>query len=194
MTRNPDPPPGSAAPAGSAAPGWALTRLIKLHDAMRSDMAVLQRISTAAASGDSATAEAALRELSIRRPGWNLRRFCASFCGFVHEHHSVEDAIVFPMLLEHAGGDQPELAAVVDKLQADHLVLTGYLDEVERALAAGPDDPAARTAAVPAVERLSEHLHAHLAYEETQLAAALNAISRVVSEDQVPASPSAHLT
>jgi hypothetical protein len=106
----------------------------------------------------------------------------------------VEDAIVFPMLLEHAGGDQPELAAVVDKLQADHLVLTGYLDEVERALAAGPDDPAARAAAVPAVERLSEHLHAHLAYEETQLAEALNAISRVVSEDQVPASPSAHLT
>jgi hemerythrin-like domain-containing protein len=78
---------------------------------------------------------------------------------------------------------------VIDKLMADHRILTGYLDEVEKTLGALPGDAAARTAAAAAVERLAEHLEAHLDFEEGDLASALNMLSRVVSEGDFPAPP-----
>jgi hypothetical protein len=108
--------------------GWALARLIGLHDGMRNDLALLRR-AVAAATRDGAEADAAvaaLDDLSFRQPGWSLRTYCAEFCGFVHEHHSVEDAMVFPALLQQQGVKDPELRKVIDKLSADHRVLTGY--------------------------------------------------------------------
>jgi Hemerythrin HHE cation binding domain len=171
--------------------GWALARLIGLHDGMRNDLALLRR-AVAAATRDGAEADAAaaaLDDLSFRQPGWSLRTYCAEFCGFVHEHHSVEDAMVFPALLQQQGVKDPELRKVIDKLSADHRVLTGYLDEVERALGALPGDEAARERAAAAVARLSERLQAHLDFEEDNLASALNMLSRVVSEADFPAPP-----
>jgi len=172
-------------------PGWALTRLIEIHTAMRDDLALLRRaVAAITANADDADAVAeAFAVLSIRTPGWSLNRYCAAFCGFVHEHHSVEDSVMFPMLLEHGDGLQP----VIAKLRADHLLLTRYLDETERALTDLPGDAAATTAAVSALERLVEHLAAHLDFEEVSLTPALTALSTVVSEDDVPAPPADHL-
>jgi hypothetical protein len=158
---------------------------------MRNDLALLRR-AVAAATRDGAEADAAaaaLDDLSFRQPGWSLRTYCAEFCGFVHEHHSVEDATVIPALLQQQGVKDPELRKVIDKLSADHRVLTGYLDEVERALGALPGDEAARERAAAAVARLSERLQAHLDFEEDNLASALNMLSRVVSEADFPALP-----
>jgi hypothetical protein len=56
-----------------------------------------------------------------------------------------------------------------------------------------PGDAAAREAATNAVNRLSERLRAHLDVEERLLTPALNAVSLVVSEDDVPAPPPEHL-
>jgi hypothetical protein len=170
--------------------GWALTRLIGLHNGMRNDLALLRR-AVAAATEDGAeayAAAAALDDLSFRQPGWSLQAYCTEFCGFVHEHHSVEDTMLFPALQQQAG-QEPRLRGVIDKLMADHRILTGYLDEVEKTLGALPGDAAARTAAAAAVERLAEHLEAHLDFEEGNLASALNMLSRVVSEDDFPAPP-----
>jgi hypothetical protein len=172
-----------------SAPGWALTRLIQLHDGMRNDLALLDRIGAAVAAGDDAVAAADLDQLAIRRPGWTLPTFCAAFCGFVREHHTTEDEVVFPMLLHHADGRTGDLAAVVGKLKADHRVLAAYLDEANRAVGALPGDPPARAAAVRAIHDLAAHLGAHLDFEEERLAPALNAVSRIVSEDEVPAPP-----
>jgi len=174
--------------------GWALTRLIRLHQGMREDLALLGRVSHALRRGDDGAAARMLAGLSMSATGWRVRAFCAAFCGFVHEHHATEDAIVFPMVLRQ----DPSLRAVVDKLMAEHRELAGYLDEVEGAFEAlaghgaareAVRDAAPREAAVRAVEQLSVRLAAHLEFEERELAPALNAVSLVVSEDEVPPPP-----
>ena len=56
-----------------------------------------------------------------------------------------------------------------------------------------PADRASRTpspsCAAAAVERLAENLQSHIDFEERNLAPALNALSKVVSEDDVPPPP-----
>jgi hypothetical protein len=159
--------------------GWALRRLLDIHDGLRNDLARLRRAVAAATEDgqDVDAAAAALGGLSFRRPGWTLRRFCAGFCGAVHGHHATEDAVLFPMLLRRQGADGA-LGVVVDRLRAEHRALTGLLDAVEQALGALPGDAAAKAAATGAMARLSDQLEAHLRFEEEQLAPALNALSR----------------
>ncbi|HEY7483368.1 MAG TPA: hemerythrin domain-containing protein [Streptosporangiaceae bacterium] len=166
-----------------AEPGWALTRLIKIHDGMRDDLALLRRAVQAIAEDDRGMATAMLGSVSFREPGWSLRVYCAHFCRFVQDHHSVEDTMLFPVLLRDQLATNPGFAKVIELLAADHRALTGYLDNVERALRAAPDDENAGAAALGAIERLSDHLETHLAFEEETLAPALNALSAVVSED-----------
>jgi iron-sulfur cluster repair protein YtfE (RIC family) len=169
----------------TTAPGWALTRLLNLHQAIRSDLALLDEAVTAITDGGHDNVTAALTRLSVRAPGWSLREHCATFCTFVHEHHATEDAVMFPMLLRHDG----ELGEVVDRLKADHQDVARDVDEVLRTVGDLPGDAVAREAATNAVNRLSDRLRAHLDLEERLLAPALNAVSSVVSEDQVPAPP-----
>jgi iron-sulfur cluster repair protein YtfE (RIC family) len=167
--------------------GWALQRLIMVHDGMRDDLALLRRAVHAVTRPDQdvAAAVAALGEVSLGDPLWSLRRYCAHFCGFVHDHHSVEDSMLFPVLLANRRNREAGLGKVIEQLQADHRALALYLDDVERALTATPDDDEAKAAAIEALERLSEHLESHLAFEESKLAPALNALSAVVTEDDL---------
>jgi ABC-type transporter Mla subunit MlaD len=78
---------------------------------------------------------------------------------------------------------------VIDKLRADHRALAGLLDQAQRLVTALPGDAAARSAAAAAVDRLAENLQSHIDFEERNLAPALNALSEVVSEDDVPPPP-----
>jgi hemerythrin-like domain-containing protein len=119
----------------------------------------------------------------INQPHWALRRYCA---GFVHEHHTGEDGMLFPMLLGQQDG---RLTDVIGKLRADHRTLAGLLDEAQRLVAALPGDAATRSAAAAAVERLADKLQSHIDFEERNLAPALNALSDVLSEDDVPPPP-----
>jgi hemerythrin-like domain-containing protein len=155
--------------------GWALRRLLALHRSIREDLAVLRR-----AVGDG---EGAAR---VERVGMSLRSFCDNFCRFIHGHHSVEDTVMFPSVLQF-GGNGSDLQQVIDRLRAEHRTLSDYVDEVERTFGALPGDPAAMAAATAAVERLSEHLEAHLRFEEESLAPALNEVSRHVSPEDVDA-------
>ncbi|HZB29906.1 MAG TPA: hemerythrin domain-containing protein [Streptosporangiaceae bacterium] len=168
-------------------PGWALQRLIMVHDGMRDDLTLLRRAVYAATRPDQdvAAAVAALGEVSLGDPLWSLRRYCAHFCSFVHDHHSVEDSMLFPVLLANRRNREAGLEKVIEELQADHRVLARYLDDVERALTNAPNDDAAKAEAIEALERLSEHLESHLAVEEARLAPALNALSAVVTEDDL---------
>ncbi len=66
----------------------------------------------------------------------------------------------------------PDLAGVVDKLEADHRAISGLLDTVEEA-ARELDDEAqspARNDLVAALGRLSDDLLTHLALEEETIA------------------------
>ena len=179
--------------AGIPPQGWALTRLLQLHKGIRADVELLGRVGAAVEVGDDRGAQADLQRLTPRTPSWTLQTFCAAFCDFVAAHHTTEDALMFPMLLQHADGQFADLAQVIDKLKADHRALAGYLDRAQNAVAALPGDPATRSAAVHAVEDVARHLTAHLDEEEQRLAPALNAVSRVVPEHEVPPPPPEHL-
>lgn len=176
-------------------PGWALARLQEVHEGIRADLATLEQAVAALDGGrpDAEQAAAALADLSFRKPGWSLRAFCAEFCSFIHDHHAVENAVVFPSVLRFAG-DRPGIKETVARLRAEHQQLVAYVDEAEQAIAALPDTGAA-TAAQAVIGRLAAHLTAHLAYEEESLAEALNEMSRQVTPAQlgVPEPPPGHV-
>jgi hypothetical protein len=66
----------------------------------------------------------------------------------------------------------PELSAVVDKLEADHRTISRLLDDVEESAGKLDDATAnpARQRLVIALGRLEEDLLAHLAFEEESIA------------------------
>ena len=69
----------------------------------------------------------------------------------------------------------PELSAVVDKLEADHRAISSLLDDVEEAakrLDDAADNPA-RIQLVVALGSLSDNLLAHLAFEEEAIASTM---------------------
>lgn len=105
----------------------------------------------------------------------NLRGFgniCGRECSFLTFHHDAEERMVFPQL---AAQNIPGLTAVVDRLQAEHLVvheLLERLDATARTLRATPDaDQFAKVADV--FEQLVKVIQSHFGYEETELEAAL---------------------
>lgn len=175
----------------NAAPGWALRRLYAIHAELRTDLKHLNR-AVEAITQDGADVEAAMAEiqkLSFIGPEWTFRTFCEAVCGTVHEHHQTEDGMLFPGLLQLPGHDRDDLKALIKQLEAEHRTLSDYVGDVERALRALPGDEAAKSAAVEAMRRLSEHLTAHLDFEEEQLAPALNRFSELVPEKEVPSPP-----
>jgi hypothetical protein len=173
---------------GATEPGWALRRLVMLHDNIRDDLLLLRQLVVSIGQGQVKREETAavFGRLSFRERGWTLRTYCAGFCSFVHQHHTTEESVLFPMLLGQQNGN---LRDVIEKLRADHRVLAELLDDVESAVDVLPADPAATAAATEAIERLAEQLQAHLSFEERGLAAALEAMSLAVSEDDVPSPP-----
>ena len=123
--------------------------------------------------------KARLEELSSTSLLWRLRESCMQYCYFVHLHHNHEDAKWFPALR----GVNPELHPVIDRLEADHRLVSEYLDDVEEAAGRIVDDEPARADLVSRLRRLADHLLAHLDYEETNLAPTLRRI-RSWSQDR----------
>jgi iron-sulfur cluster repair protein YtfE (RIC family) len=158
---------------GEAPFGVLMHRQLKLvHQMLRSDLAVCRTLADAVASGaPAAEITEQIAALQTRSPIWTLQVNCLYHCRVVHAHHGLEDADMFPALRR----SNPELSAVVDKLEADHRAISDLLDDVE-ASAGELDDSAAnpdRRRLVTALSRLEEDLLAHLAYEEESIAATM---------------------
>jgi hypothetical protein len=149
-----------------------------VHDRIRSDIAQCRRLAADAATGADASAlRAGVDQVRSNGLLFQLRVNCLQACGFVHVHHRGEDAMLFPSVRTAA----PELNAVVDKLEADHRVVSDLLDEVEDAtnVATGTArDQKSRQRLVDALESLSAHLLEHLSYEEKMLAPVINSWKR----------------
>jgi hypothetical protein len=120
---------------------------------------------------DPAAVQAEVVSLQTGGPLWQLRVNCLRYCGFVHLHHRLESAELFPALRR----SNPALEPVVDKLEADHLRVSDLLDEVEaacRALSADDTTPA-RQRVAGALAVLATDLLAHLEFEEEQISPTL---------------------
>jgi hypothetical protein len=168
-TRSPNP---------ADSPGEALVLELKwVHDMIRADLRAVRQMAADLDSGRPADEIGAeLRSLAAASPLWQLKINCLQYCHFVHSHHHAESVALFPGLRRV----NPALDPVVDKLEADHLAISGRLNEVEAAARALTDeqDPAAREQLSQTMRRLSDELLAHLQYEEEEISGTLRTLSR----------------
>jgi hypothetical protein len=140
-----------------------------LHDMVRRDLQTCRDLAAAVLAG--ADVRVGIDNLQTNGPLFQLRVNCLQYCGFVHHHHALEDAMVFPAIRRAA----PDLGVTIDRLQADHRQVSGLLDEVDAAAddLDGSTTAPARQRLAGALTDLAGVLTEHLAFEETVLAPVL---------------------
>jgi hypothetical protein len=157
-------------PAGEA----LFQELLWVHGIIRSNLETITQLSDQVSNGvPLAQVRAQLDELASTSVVWRLRVNCLQYCHLVHHHHHLEDVALFPGLRRI----NPRLCPVIDKLEADHVVVARYLDEVEAAAARLSLEEAARAELAAALRGLAGHLLGHLDYEETNLAPTLRRLT-----------------
>lgn len=160
---------GKTHPRGEA----MLNELLFIHEMLRENLQVVATVSADVANGaalDTITEQ--IQALKSSSLVWRLRAGCIQYCHFVHGHHQHEDHLWFPTLRLL----NPALHTVIDRLQSDHKIVAQLLDNVETVAAQIVENDTARPMLVQALNKLSEHLLAHLAYEEANLAPTLRRI------------------
>ena len=103
--------------------------------------------------------------MTMRQNDWALGAYCQSYCRVVTTHHTIEDTSMFPHLRASDAG----LVPVIDRLEDEHHVIAGVLDDVDRALVAVVSEPDGLSRLREAVDLLSDTMASHLSYEERQL-------------------------
>ena len=139
--------------------------LLWVHGMIRRDLETVRGLAGAVTNGaPAAEVKGALNNLKTNGPLWKLKVNCLHYCRFVHSHHGAEDAMLFPALR----AANPDLAPVVDRLEADHRKVSILLDEVEAACRELDDEEesASRSSLAAALDDLAEHLLEHLGFEE----------------------------
>lgn len=156
--------------------------LIVVHDQYRAEMAEVRAALDAVRRGaaelgavnarasDIGAARTALQTMALRANDWALGGYCQAQCLSLTQHHGMEDDGIFP----HLRRSQPDLAPVLDRLGAEHLVIHDLLERIDDALvqlAQHPDDYAPIS---DAVDLLTDTITSHFAYEERELVAPLS--------------------
>jgi hypothetical protein len=145
-----------------------------VHGIIRSNLQTISNLVAQLYNGASAEQiRAQINELAANSALWTLRVNCFRYCDLVHTHHKIEDVALFPRLRRF----HPALTPVVDKLEADHVVVSNYLDEVEAVAERLTSDEGARAQLAEALRNLADHLLTHLDYEETNIAPTLRRMS-----------------
>lgn len=141
--------------------------LIDVHDHLRAELRQLFDLIDQVEAGavDAGRARSLINAMTLRQNDWTLGAYCQSYCRLVTTHHSIEDASMFP----HLRTADDALAPVIDRLEAEHHVIAGVLDEVDRALVGVVSGPDGMPALRRAVDLLSDTMTSHLSYEEREL-------------------------
>ncbi|MDQ6780066.1 MAG: hemerythrin domain-containing protein [Candidatus Eremiobacteraeota bacterium] len=139
--------------------------LVWIHRMIRRDLEKVRQLA-ADVVGEMSAAEVAVGISDLKNNGklWQLKVGCLRYCHFVHSHHNLEDVAFFPALRRA----NPALNTVVDKLEADHRVVSDLLDAVEAgaAVLTEVDSAATRQSLADGLQLLAQHLLLHLDYEE----------------------------
>ncbi len=156
--------------------------LIAVHDQYRAEMAEVRAALDAVRRGaaelgavnarasDIGAARTALQTMALRANDWALGGYCQAQCLSLTQHHGMEDNGIFP----HLRRSQPDLAPMLDRLAAEHLVIHDVLERIDAALvqlAQHPDDNAPIS---DSVDLLTDTITSHFAYEERELVAPLS--------------------
>ena len=141
--------------------------LIDVHDHLRTELKQLFDLIDQVTAGtlEAGRARTLINTMTLRQNDWTLGAYCQSYCRLVTTHHSLEDSGLFP----HLRTADTALAPVIDRLEAEHHVIAGVLDEVDRGLVAVVSGPDGMTQLQRAVDLLSDTMTSHLSYEEREL-------------------------
>ena len=151
--------------------------LLTIHAYLRRDLETVRRLAREARDGLSAeTILEEIRNLATNSPLWRLQFGCWHYCRFVHAHHTLEDAALFPMVRKH----DPSLNRVIARLEEDHLRVHHITERIAAAAERVATDASgiSRYELVAALGELEEHLLAHLAFEEESLGPLLSTWDR----------------
>ena len=163
---------GSTHPRGEA----LLEELLWVHGIIRDNLQTIRALVTRITGGAPAEeVRAQIDDLAANSVVWRLRIDCMRYCHLVHSHHHLEDVAFFPAICRA----NPAIQAVIDKLQADHVVVSDYLDAVEAAAARIMKEESARPELANALSDLADHLITHLDYEEASLAPTLRRLKEL---------------
>jgi hemerythrin-like domain-containing protein len=146
--------------------------LVEVHDHFRQELSQLRELLDQVSSGISGVGEARahLQTMALRANNWTFGSFCQAYCLGVTQHHSLEDAAVFPNLRTR----EPGLAAVLDRLGHEHVVIHDLLESVDRALVTLVKDAQGLDPVRTAVDLLAAALLSHFEYEERELVGPLS--------------------
>lgn len=156
----------------NATPNPLFDELLWVHSMIRRDLGIVSALAGDVAGGlEPGEVRERLESLKVEGPLWQLKVNCLHYCRFVHSHHRLEDAAIFPNLRRV----NPELDPVVDRLEADHRRVSGLLAAVEASAAEleVDDSDGGRARVVEALEALSGVLLEHLEFEERSLESTL---------------------
>ena len=144
-------------------------QLVSVHDGLRSDLARLRADVLAGSS---------------RR---TLPAHCLAFCAALSEHHTREDAGLFPALEER----HPELGEVLDKLREDHRVIATLLTAVEAAVAELPPEPSEDELETfgQQIDGIGAIMESHFRFEERRVVGLLGGWPSASSADQLFGAP-----
>ncbi|MFG2371259.1 nitroreductase/quinone reductase family protein [Streptomyces sp. NPDC048504] len=126
-----------------------------VHDAFRRELALIR---------DELTTGTTTTTL-----GAQLRVNCLTFCQGLHNHHTGEDTVLFPLIAER----HPASAPALTRLREEHERIAALVEELRGTLATTRDPAEVRAE----VERLTTALEAHLTYEEEELIPLFDAVA-----------------
>lgn len=166
--KRPTGPPADPARRYSSGALASASHLIAVHEHLRAELTQVRGLvqQVADATLPPAPARSQINAMTMRQNSWTVGAYCAAYCRLVTTHHSIEDQAMFPQLRRA----DPRLAPVIDRLEAEHLVIHEVLEEVDRALVDFVGDDPHRDRLTAIVDQLTDTLRSHLAYEERELA------------------------
>ena len=145
-----------------------------IHDGLRQELEQVRDIVDQVRTGHLTigAARSSINTMTMRQNNWTLGAYCEAYCRIVTGHHSLEDRSVFP----HLRRSEPGLGPVLDRLEEEHGVIHGVLEEVDHALVAlvgsemtGKAGEAVLETLQEKVDLMTDTLLSHLAYEEREL-------------------------
>lgn len=141
--------------------------LVEVHDHLRAELEQIRDLLEQVRRGTMpiGRARSVLNEMTVRQNNWTLGAYCASYCSMLTQHHHLEDAAVFP----HLRRADATLTPVIDRLEAEHVIIHEVVEGVDRALVNLVGSPGDFTELQEAVDLLTDALLSHLAYEEQQI-------------------------
>ncbi len=148
--------------------------LLDIHNHLRDELAQVRDVVDQVRRGAMGVgaARSVINTMAMRQNNWTLGAFCESYCRIVTGHHTLEDRSVFT----HLRRSEPDLGAVLDRLEQEHHVIADVLEQVDDALVGLVGSEPYGAPAIEAIaelqralDLLTDTLLSHLAYEEREL-------------------------